>query len=186
MVRARWMGMGLVILGTLMILIATPGPVTADETIRAKLQGFSEVPAVSTTGNGVFRGKISNGEDAIDYELTYDGIEGSILQGHIHLAQRSVNGGIILFLCATNTTTPAPAPAGTPPCPPNGGKVTGTLTASDIRPVPGQGIETGPAEFAEILRAIRNGVTYANVHSSPNHVGGEIRGQIKASDSDED
>jgi len=158
----------------------------ADETIRAKLQGFSEVPAVSTTGSGEFRGKISGDGDSIAYELTYDGIEGAILQAHIHLAQRSVNGGIVLFLCATNTTTPAPAPVGTAPCPANGGKVTGTLTANDIRPVLTQGIETGAAEFAEILHAIRQGVTYANVHSSPNHVGGEIRGQIKASDSDDD
>ena len=186
MARVGWIGMGLVILGALLILIGAPGPVMADETIKAKLQGFQEVPAVSTTGKGEFRGKISKNEDSIDYELSYDGIEGTILQGHIHLGQRSVNGGIMLFLCATNLTTPALAPAGTPLCPPNGGKVTGTLTASDIRPVLGQGIETTPAaaEFAEILHAIRRGVTYANVHSSPNHVGGEIRGQIKGSDDD--
>jgi CHRD domain len=184
MARARWIGMGLVVLGALMTLIGAPGEVTADETIRAKLQGFSEVPAVSTTGNGELRGKISDDETSIAYELTFDGIEGRILQAHIHLAQRSVNGGIILFLCATDTSVPAAAPAGTPLCPANGGTVAGTLTLNDIRPVLGQGIETGAAEFAEIVHAIRKGVTYANVHSSPNHVGGEIRGQIKASDRD--
>ena len=186
MAKPGWIGIGLVVLGPLMASVGVPGPLMADETIRAKLQGFSEVPAVSTTGSGEFRGKISGDGDSIAYELTYDGIEGAILQAHIHLAQRSVNGGIVLFLCATNTTTPAPAPVGTAPCPANGGKVTGTLTANDIRPVLTQGIETGAAEFAEILHAIRQGVTYANVHSSPNHVGGEIRGQIKASDSDDD
>lgn len=88
-----------------------------------------------------------------------------------------MNGGIVLFLCANSLTSPAAAPAGTPACPANGGTVTGTLTASNITPVLTQGIETGPAEFAEILHAIRSGVTYANVHSSPNHVGGEIRGR---------
>ena len=186
MAKPGWIGIGLVVLGPLMASVGVPGPLMADETIRAKLQGFSEVPAVSTTGSGEFRGKISGDGDSIAYELTYDGIEGAILQAHIHLAQRSVNGGIVLFLCATNTTTPAPAPVGTAPCPANGGKVTGTLTANDIRPVLTQGIETGAAEFAEILHAIRQSVTYANVHSSPNHVGGEIRGQIKASDSDDD
>src|SRR6267143_1285051 len=141
--KPGWIGIGLVVLGPLMASVGVPGPLMADETIRAKLQGFSEVSAVSTTGSGEFRGKISGDGDSIAYELTYDGIEGAILQAHIHLAQRSVNGGIVLFLCATNTTTPAPAPVGTAPCPANGGKVTGTLTANDIRPVLTQGIETG-------------------------------------------
>jgi hypothetical protein len=45
----------------------------------------------------------------------------------------------------------------------------------------GQGVAAG--EFAEVLAAIRKGVTYANVHSSRNP-GGEIRGQIKARQSE--
>jgi hypothetical protein len=40
----------------------------------------------------------------------------------------------------------------------------------------GQGI--GPQEFDELLRAIRAGVTYANVHSTT-FGGGEIRAQLK-------
>ena len=40
----------------------------------------------------------------------------------------------------------------------------------------GQGI--APGEFAEFVRAIRAGVTYANVHSSM-FPGGEIRTQIR-------
>jgi hypothetical protein len=35
----------------------------------------------------------------------------------------------------------------------------------------------GPEEWEEIVRAIRDGVVYANVHSSL-HPGGEIRGQV--------
>lgn len=168
----------------LLALLSAPTPAVADDEFKAKLKGFDEVPAVSTRGSGEFRAEVTSHGTAIDYELTYDGIEGTILQAHIHLAQRSVNGGIILFLCANSLTSPAPAPTGTPGCPANGGTVTGTLTASDIRPVSGQGIGTGAAQFAEILQAIRKGVTYVNVHSSPNHVGGEIRGQIKADDDD--
>jgi hypothetical protein len=38
-----------------------------------------------------------------------------------------------------------------------------------------QGI--APGEFAELVRAMRAGVTYANVHTTT-HGGGEIRGQI--------
>jgi hypothetical protein len=40
----------------------------------------------------------------------------------------------------------------------------------------GQGI--APGEYGELLRAIRSGVTYANVHSSK-HPGGEIRAQLE-------
>jgi hypothetical protein len=186
MAKSRRLGMALVVVTALLSLMGIPGSVQAEEAIKATLQGFSEVPAVSTTGHGRFQATISTDQHSIAYELTYDGIEGSILQSHIHVAQRNVNGGIVLFLCANSLTSPAAAPAGTPACPPNGGTVTGTLTASNITPVLTQGIETGPAEFSEILHAIRSGVTYANVHSSPNHVGGEIRGQIKNNRGDED
>ena len=41
-----------------------------------------------------------------------------------------------------------------------------------------QGLNTGA--LAELIRAIRDGVTYANVHSTM-FPGGEIRGQIKSS-----
>ena len=186
MATSRQLSRGLVVLAALLSLMGAPGPALADEEIKATLKGFNEVPAVSTTGHGQFHATISTDQQSIAYELTYDGIEGSILQSHIHVAQRNVNGGIVLFLCATSLTSPAAAPAGTPACPANGGTVIGTLTASNITPVLTQGIETGPAEFAEILHAIRSGVTYANVHSSPNHVGGEIRGQIKVIRGDED
>ena len=47
-----------------------------------------------------------------------------------------------------------------------------------------------PGEFAELVRAIRGGVTYANVHSAGTGVpakfaGGEIHGQIGTHDDDE-
>ena len=43
----------------------------------------------------------------------------------------------------------------------------------------GQGIAAG--QFEELVRAIKAGVTYANVHSSL-FPSGEIRGQIKVDD----
>ena len=36
-----------------------------------------------------------------------------------------------------------------------------------------------PGQIDELIRAIRAGATYVNVHSSPTYPGGEIRGQIK-------
>jgi hypothetical protein len=53
--------------------------------------------------------------------------------------------------------------------------VTGTIVAADIIAVPAQGIAAG--EINELIRAMRAGVTYANVHTSL-FGGGEIRGQI--------
>jgi len=57
--------------------------------------------------------------------------------------------------------------------------VSGTITAAEVIGPTSQGL--APGEFAELLRAIDENVTYANVHSSE-HPSGEIRGQI----SDED
>jgi hypothetical protein len=55
------------------------------------------------------------------------------------------------------------------------GAVSGVLTQANMIGPAGQGIE--PAEFAEIVAAIRAGVAYVNVHSSV-FLGGEIRGQL--------
>ena len=53
--------------------------------------------------------------------------------------------------------------------------MTGTRTAADVVGPAGQGIAAG--EFEELVRALRAGVTYANVHSQQ-FGGGEIRGQF--------
>jgi hypothetical protein len=53
--------------------------------------------------------------------------------------------------------------------------VSGTVVAADVIGPAGQGI--APGEFAELLRAIRKGVTYVNVHSAT-QPGGEIRAQM--------
>jgi hypothetical protein len=55
------------------------------------------------------------------------------------------------------------------------GGVSGTVTAADVIGPMTQGIEAGA--FAELVRAMRAGVTYTNVHSTK-FPAGEIRGQI--------
>jgi hypothetical protein len=151
-----------------------------DRSLRARLTGFEEPPSVSSTGRGTFRATISRDETSIQYELRFSDLEGSVTQSHIHIAQKGVNGGIAMWLCGTEAL---PGPAGTPRCnatePANEGMVTGVLTAAQVIGPAGQGV--APGEFAEVIRAIRAGVAYANVHSTRNPPG-EIRGQIRVND----
>jgi hypothetical protein len=141
--------------------------------LRASLHGFEEVPAVSSTGKGVFRARIGFDQTFFEYELRFRDLEGDVTQSHIHFAQKSVNGGVSVWLCGTATN---PGPAGTPSCGgPRSGVVSRTISAADVIGPSGQGIAAG--EFERLLHALRAGAAYANVHSMRNP-GGEIRGQI--------
>jgi hypothetical protein len=50
------------------------------------------------------------------------------------------------------------------------------LTGADVVALPSQAVAAG--EIGEVVRAIRAGKTYANVHTST-YPSGEVRGQIK-------
>ena len=132
---------------------------------------------VSTVARGEFDATISEDEQSIVYELTYSGLQGTVTQAHIHVAQRGVNGSIVIWLCGTTTN---PGPEGTQTCPPSG-TITGTITAGDVvaGSMTSQQLEAG--ELDEVIAAIRARAAYANVHTSPLSTGGEIRGQIRAS-----
>ena len=154
--------------------------------IKELLIGYEEVPAVSTVAGAEFHARISDDETSLEYELSYAELEGAVTQAHIHFGQRGVNGGISVWLCG-NATPPGVTPAivpppGTPACPPSPATVTGTLTAANVVGPAGQGIAAG--EFAELVRAIRAGKTYANVHSTK-FPGGEVRSQIEPGGGDE-
>lgn len=146
---------------------------------KAQLHGYNEPPSVSSTGSGEFRAKVGHDGASFEYDLSFQDLEGDVLQAHIHLGQVGVNGGITIWLCGTTTN---PGPGGTPSCQgPRAGTASRIVTAADVVGPAGQGIAAG--EFEEVLRAMRSGVTYANVHSTRNP-GGEIRGQIKGRDGD--
>jgi hypothetical protein len=157
-------------------LAALAAPAQAAETHKAKLmEGVQETPAVITGAEGSFKMDIPKGDGSFNFELTYEGLEnGTVTQAHIHVGQANVMGGIVVFLC-TNLTPPAGVPV-PPPCPPPPAKVTGTRTAADVLPQTAQGVSAG--ELSAVLTAVREGVAYANVHTtgSPS---GEIRGQIR-------
>ncbi|HEU4658442.1 MAG TPA: CHRD domain-containing protein [Capillimicrobium sp.] len=142
----------------------------ASASFKAWLNGYQEVPAISTRATGTFEAALT-GAEAISWRLTYRDLEGAVQQAHVHFAQPGVNGGVSVFLCSNL----AGAPAGTQPCPPPPATITGTITPASVVGPADQGI--APGEFAELLAAMRARSTYANVHSSafPN---GEMRGQI--------
>jgi hypothetical protein len=147
----------------------------------ATLSGFDEYPStLSTTGRGSFRARISADQTRVDWTLRYQDLEAAIRQAHIHFGDVHTQGGISVFLC----TNLGNGPAGTQGCPTTSpATVTGSFMAADVIGPAGQGI--GPAEFAELLRAIRARRTYANVHSDL-YPGGEVRGQILPSDRRDD
>lgn len=157
-------------------------PVAArDDIVLVPLRSYQEVPAVSSAARGFFKARIREGAGTITYELSYEGLQGDIRQAHIHFGQRSVNGGVSVYLCQTATN---PDPTGlAPTCGAAPATVTGTLTAANVIGPAGQGIAA--TEFAELVRAIRAGVAYVNVHSSA-FPGGEVRGQMRGLGHDHD
>ena len=156
-------------------VFAAVGSVAAGDSFGARLRGVEEVPSISTPGQGFFFASLNDAETQLDYQLIYFNVPNTVTQSHIHIGQTSVSGGIVLYLC-TNLTPPANVPA--PQSCPNGPgfqSITGSLTASNVFPQAGQGIAAGA--FSDVIRAIKAGYAYANVHSSA-FPSGEIRGQI--------
>jgi hypothetical protein len=137
---------------------------------KADLQGYNEVPAVSSLGSGSFLASIDDDAQTITYELSYGGLNSTAMAAHIHLGQANVNGGVSVFLCGGGDKPPCPAGTG------GTETVSGVIDAADVIGPTGQGIAAG--EFDELVRAIRAGVTYANVHTMT-QPGGEIRDQLK-------
>lgn len=145
--------------------------------VSTVLRPVEEVPAVSSVAKGFFKATIDVENETITYELSYEGLEGTPAQAHIHFGQVGVNGNVSVYLC-TNLALPAVTPPipQPQPCPASPATITGTLTAANVVATGApQGLDAG--QFEELAKAIRRGLTYANVHSS-RFPGGEVRGQI--------
>ena len=184
------------------LVIAATIPQTAladrDDDFRAELSGYQEVHfsggsftppatftpgflrgAISTPARGKFKAELNKSGTMIDYELSYEGLVGTVTQAHIHFGQPSTVGGIVVWLCETTlAAAPDAVVAATPTCPASG-KVSGTITPAQVLAQPAQGFPAG--DLKELVRAIRNGAAYANVHSTT-FPPGEIRGHIHEHD----
>lgn len=148
------------------------------EDARASLNGFHENPSISTTGRGTLELRIDTEAETIEFELRYRGLEGVdpteaggvVTAAHIHVSAPGVNGGVAAFLCGGG---------GRPACPEQPATITGTIDKENIIGPAAQGIDEGEeSAFEELVRAIRNGYTYVNVHTT-RFPSGEIRGQIE-------
>lgn len=142
--------------------------------VQVWLDGYQEVPSVSTTGRAVLRAELERANGRVHWHLRYFNLEGNLQQAHIHFARRGVNGGIVLYLCSN---LPG-APAGTPACPgTRSGEVSSFLTPSDITTgAVAQGIEPGEAD--ELGRALLAGALYVNIHTE-SWPSGELRAQLR-------
>jgi hypothetical protein len=169
--RRRSVLLALVIVGGALLVASLAVAAGGKKNLKAgDLNGYEENPDISTVATGSFKLTLDDPAQTIAYELTYSGLEGTVLQAHIHFGKRAVNGAISLFLCSNLGN----GPVGTPACP-ESGTVSRTVGAADIVGPAGQGIEA--MNYPELAAALRAGATYANVHSSK-WPGGEIRAQI--------
>jgi hypothetical protein len=138
-------------------LTAAPLTVLAAEPFSAALTPEAEVPAVTgTDASGDASVTISDDGTEVSYEVSYEDLTGPAQAAHIHFGSASDAGPVLL-----------PLEVGDSP-------FSGTITEADFAAV-----ENGPQTFDEALDAIRDGMTYINVHTEANP-GGEIRGQLEA------
>lgn len=138
---------------------------------RARLNGLAEVPTLATPGAGTFRATVNTTADRITYTLRFSGLGSPVQQAHIHLGRTATNGGVSAFLCSNLPE----APAGAPDCP-DEGRVTEVIRPAEVQAIPEQGLRAG--QFDRLVRAVRAGATYVNVHTDA-FPAGAVRGQIR-------
>ena len=139
----------------------------------AGMDGYEEVPSVSTAGHGHLWIRISPDEQMIEYELSYGGLSSPVGGAHIHFGRRHTNGGVMVPLCRGVEQSDPASPV--PVCV-DEGVVEGTITARQVVGPAAQGI--APGQLREFIRALRAGAGYVNVHTA-RFPTGEIRGQIR-------
>jgi hypothetical protein len=175
--------------GFLMMVVGLAAADKDRNTISTRLSGLEETTAtIQTPASGEFKAVISEDGTSIKYEETWRNLSSTVTQSHIHFGRPGLSGQIVLYLCtnlafppappAVVTTPPQPTPQGCPLTSP--ATITGVLTAADVfasAEPGGQGIDGGAEGFAEMVKAIKTGSAYVNVHSV-DHPSGEIRGRL--------
>ena len=155
----------LVVIAALVVGLVAGTPVaTADELFKATLSGDQEVPAVDTITTGRVKIRINDTSTAGEFTLTVnDGVRAQ--QAHIHCGQPGENGPVIVFLAGFHNL---------------GWDVDGEWVSNATFTDDNMANRESPcgATLTELIQAMRDGRTYANVHTVA-HPGGEVRGLIQ-------
>jgi hypothetical protein len=147
-------------------VLAAPAVYSQTERFSARLIGAEEVPPINTAGTADFQMTIQQG--TITFELTWAGLSAPAEVAHLHFAPTKVSGGVMIFLCGGGNQPACPATTE--------GTITGTITSANVTGPTAQGINPGDLDSA--LEAVRDGLSYANIHNE-NFPSGEIRGQVR-------
>ena len=160
-------------------MIAVPTAYAGHEEFHARFSSFNEIGALNNGTGAIFSGgkgkltlRLDRTNHLITFNLTYSGLSSPVTQAHIHFGKVHVAGGVLVFFCSNLPS----APAGTQPCPANGGTVTGTITAANVLAIGGQNVTAG--DFVALEDAILSETAYGNIHTT-NFPAGEIRGEIR-------
>jgi hypothetical protein len=147
-------------------MLVAPATYSQTERFSARLSGAEEVPPINTAGTADFEMTIQ--QATITFELTFSDLSSPLSVAHLHFAPSKVAGGVMIFLCGGG---------GQPACPAaTEGTITGTIMSANVTGPTAQGI--APADLDSALEAVRDGLSYANMHTA-NFGGGEIRGQVQ-------
>ncbi len=115
----------------------------------AKMDGTQETPAVTTTATGTGTFVLNSSGTQLSYNITVNGLSGSITGSHFHNAASGVSGGVVKSITFT------------------GNSAAGIWSSTDA---------SQPLTDL-LLNELLKGRLYVNVHTSAN-TAGEIRGQV--------
>jgi CHRD domain-containing protein len=133
-------------------------------TFGAKLDSGSEVPppnvgSATPSGTAIF----TRSGDTLQYRVSASGLTSPVTMAHIHLGGPGVAGPVIVPLGIS----------------PGSGEGTaqgeGTIDAAQIN---GKNPDGSAMTMDDLLKAMRSGATYVNVHTQ-NNKPGEVRGEIR-------
>src|ERR1700737_81043 len=157
---------GVLVIGAFTTASATAarqGPAIANPTgTQEVITSGTSTPGTSLA-NGLATFQLSDDGQALRYRLSVSHLSG-IFQAHIHLNGAGGNWPVVVFLFQSAQPT---------------GEINGLLSRGSITAASFVGPLFGHP-FSELLTDIRNGDAYVNVHTLPNHAGGEIRGSLLA------
>jgi hypothetical protein len=168
-------------------MFALPVTSATAEEFHATFSGFNEVGglgagetgAILSAGTGHLRLNVNRATQTVTFHLTFSGLSSPVTQSHIHFGKVHTAGSVMVFFCSNLPS----APAGVQPCPAAGGTVSGTITAANVLAIAGQNVPAG--DFDALTDVLATHTAYANIHTT-NFPAGEIRGEIRRGEGDDD